>query len=434
MTIPHQECIEDPDDRDDEDDTTRPGSWDPNDITGPAGVGTQHHVAAAMVMPYTIRFENDAKTATAPAAMVTVKQNLDPDLDWTSFQLGNLGFGDTVVEVPANTAFYETRVDLTATRGVVVDVRAGINMAAGEAYWELVALDPMTGALPDDPMAGFLPPNATAPEGEGFVTYTIHPKRPGISGTRVDALATIVFDVNAPILTPAIFHTLDDGPPTVTLTLTPTGAGGTNVVVKWLGDDRGGVGIVSYDVEVSLNGGPYVAWLTDTLQTQATYPGYFGQQLQFRVSTADFLGQQATPVTATTVIIDDDYLHWRAAIFGTAVGDPAQRNALWSDDADPDSDGRSNLYEFLAATDPLVADAQFHPTMRTEGGTQIYRYRLTKVANHLVDHYIQWSPDGVRWFTGGLVFRIVEDHADYWLMEAVLALNGQPPVQFRQVA
>ncbi|MCX6874353.1 MAG: proprotein convertase P-domain-containing protein [Verrucomicrobia bacterium] len=67
-------------------------------------------------------------------------------------------------------------------------------------------------------------------------------------------------------------------------------------------------------------------------------------------------------------------------------------------------------------------------------GTQIYRDRLTKVANHLVDHYLQWSTDGVRWFTGGLVFRIVEDHADYWLMEAVLALNGQPPVQFRQVA
>ena len=104
--------------------------------------------------------------------------------------------------------------------------------------------------------------------------------------------------------------------------------GGTNIDVRWVGNDRGGVGIKSYDVEVSLNGGAYQPWLTNTLQTQATYPGYFGQQLQFRVKTSDFLGQQAQPATATTVIIDDDYLHWRAAIFGNAVGDPALSLAL----------------------------------------------------------------------------------------------------------
>ena len=209
--------------------------------------------------------------------------------------------------------------------------------------------------------------------------------------------------------------------------------GGTNIDVRWVGNDRGGVGIKSYDVEVSLNGGAYQPWLTNTLQTQATYPGYFGQQLQFRVKTSDFLGQQAQPATATTVIIDDDYLHWRAAIFGNAVGDPALRNALWGDDADSDGDGRSNVLEFLAATNPLVADAQFDPTTRTEGGDLIYRYRLTKVANHLVDHFLEWSPDGVHWFTGGLVFRVVEEHADYRLMEAVLTLNGQTGVQIRQV-
>jgi hypothetical protein len=411
----------------------RPASWDPNDIIGPAGVGSQHHVASAMVMPYTIRFENHATTATAPAAMVTVKQKLDPDLDWTSFKLGNLGFGSTVVEFPTNTAFYETRVDLTATRGVVVDVRAGINMATGGAYWEMTALDPVTGILPEDPFAGFLPPNATAPEGEGFVTYTILPKRPGVSGTRIDALATIVFDVNDPIITPAIFHTLDDGPPSLAMDFTHTGAGGTNLVVRWPGDDRGGAGIARYDVEMSLNGGAFLPWHTNTQLTQATYQGYFGQQLEFRVTVRDFLGQTTT-ATAGTVIIDDDYLHWRSERFGTAVDDPAQRNSLWGDDADPDGDGRSNLYEFLAATDPKVADSQFNPTTRTEGGDIIYSYRQTKVANHLVNAKLQWSPDGIHWFTGGMVSRVTGDYDGYRQLEAVLALNGQTGVRFRYSA
>ncbi|MCX6878328.1 MAG: hypothetical protein NTW21_31620, partial [Verrucomicrobia bacterium] len=424
------------------------GSGDPNDLVGPGGYGPLNYLPAANILPYRINFENDS-TASAPAQQVVVTDPLNPHLDWSTFELTEIGFGDQIIPIPPDSQYFETRYECTIDgHDLAVDIFAGIDLGTGQAFCRFYTIDPAT-ELPPTVDIGFLPPEDGTGRGQGHFSFVIKAK-PGLpAGTAIRNIAHISFDGQPIIATNQIdphnpgagtdpnkeaLVTLDDGPPTLTLTLTPTGAGGTNIDVRWLGDDRGGVGIVSYDVEVSLNGGAFEAWQTDTQQTQATYPGYFGQQLQFRVNTADFLGQQATPATATTVIIDDDYLHWRAAIFGTAVGDPAQRNALWSDDADPDTDGRSNLYEFLAATDPLLADAQFNPTTRTEGGVQIYRYRLTKVANHLVDHYIQWSPDGVHWFTGGLVFRIVEDHADYWLMEAVLALNGQPPVQFRQVA
>ena len=46
-------------------------------------------------LPYTIGFENDPKKATAAAQAVTVTQTLDPNLDWTTFQLGDIQLGAT---------------------------------------------------------------------------------------------------------------------------------------------------------------------------------------------------------------------------------------------------------------------------------------------------------------------------------------------------
>jgi hypothetical protein len=57
--------------------------------------------------------------------------------------------------------------------------------------------------FPIDPEAGFLPPNVTPPLGEGFVSYRIKPKSGLPMGTRLDAEASIIFDNNDPLDTPA---------------------------------------------------------------------------------------------------------------------------------------------------------------------------------------------------------------------------------------
>jgi hypothetical protein len=173
-------------------------------------------------MPYTIRFENDANQATAPAAMVTITETLDADLDWATFRLGAIGFGDVAIEVPEDTAFFQTRYDATATLGVFVDIDADINAATGEVRWQFVAIDPETGDLPEDPFVGFLPPNVNGPEGEGFVTYTVRPKKTVQTGDRIDAEASIVFDVNEPVVTAPIFNTFDVGPPSSRVHALPT--------------------------------------------------------------------------------------------------------------------------------------------------------------------------------------------------------------------
>src|SRR5262249_17433742 len=57
---------------------------DPNSINGSPGVGSQHFVPLG-ALPYVINFDNKA-TADAPAQVVTVTQQLDATLDWSTLQ------------------------------------------------------------------------------------------------------------------------------------------------------------------------------------------------------------------------------------------------------------------------------------------------------------------------------------------------------------
>jgi RHS repeat-associated protein len=75
------------------------GPDDPNFIAGPSGSGPQNFVADAATFPYVINFENQP-TAGAPALVVQVTQQLDPNLHWSTFQFGDVGFGNFTVHVP----------------------------------------------------------------------------------------------------------------------------------------------------------------------------------------------------------------------------------------------------------------------------------------------------------------------------------------------
>lgn len=299
------------DDEDEEDEgnderkkSERPGSFDPNDITGPAAFGPANYLVPGVLMPYTIRFENDGELATAPAASVVVTQTLDSDLDWTTFRLGDIGFGDTIIDVPDDVAFFETRYDLTATHGVFVDITAGINIATGQIRWTFTAIDPETGDLPADPLVGFLPPNVNGPEGEGFINYTIRQKSSLVTGDRIDAMASIVFDVNDPILTPQIFHTIDRGAPTSQMTALPVTTSLPQFSVSWSGtDDAQGSGVATWDIFLSVDGGPFALYLDDTPNTSTTFIGTPLHTYAFYSVATDHVGHiEGTPSIADTSV------------------------------------------------------------------------------------------------------------------------------------
>jgi RHS repeat-associated protein len=283
------------------------GAVDPNDLLGPAGFGDAAFIPLNQGLGYTIRFENESD-ATAPAQVVKVSQQLDPNLDWSTFQLGDFGFGSLVFHVPEGRIFYSTRIDVRDSLRVFVDVTANFDVTTGIVQWVFTSLDPVTLDVPDDPLAGFLPPNRSAPEGEGFVSYTVQPLATLNTGTVINAQATVIFDDNKPINTPLVFNTIDALPPTSSVDALPDTVFDPNIPVSWSGqDDDGGSGIASFDIYVSVDGGDFVPWLIGTSDTSGVYVGDFGHTYGFYSVAIDNVGnREVAPDTAQAVTFVSD--------------------------------------------------------------------------------------------------------------------------------
>lgn len=271
--------------------TFRRRSGDPNDILGPEGFGPEKLVPADTALDYTIRFENDPDLADAPAQEIIITSPLDPDLDPRTFRLGDIQLSETYVDVPEGRAFYQTRLDLRETRGVFVDLLAGVDLEKNEAFWIFTSIDPETGELPFDPLKGLLPVNDDTGIGEGSVQYSVLPKQGAQTGDVIDAQATIVFDVNGPIDTPAIFNTLDAIAPTSQVDPLPAVSQDESFTVSWSGSDNAdGSGVAAFDIYVSVNGGAFERWLTGTELTSAVYPGRAGERYGFYAIARDNAG------------------------------------------------------------------------------------------------------------------------------------------------
>ncbi|MCW9679746.1 VWD domain-containing protein [Dolichospermum planctonicum UHCC 0167] len=276
----------------------------PNTLINPDGLGTQHYLTAGAVIPYTIRFSNNAAAGTTPVAQVTITQTLDTDLDLNTFTLQDFGFGDITVDVPNGVQNYSQRLDLRSTRGVFVDASAELNTATGVITWTFTAIDPATGNAANSTTQGFLPPNDQNGAGSGFVAYRVQPKANSANNTRVDAQASITFNTQTPIQTTAVFNTLDSNAPTSQVTALPANSN-ANFTVSWTGTDNGS-GIASYDIYVATDGGQYVLWQDDITATSGIYNGLAGKTYSFYSVATDNLGLTETAPTqadATTTIV-----------------------------------------------------------------------------------------------------------------------------------
>jgi hypothetical protein len=379
--------------------------------------------------PYAIDFENQA-SATAPAQVVVVSQQLESGLDLGTFQLGSFSFGGLTFSVPAGRTFYSTRLDLRSTLGLYVDVNIGLNEVTGVVTWTFTSVDPQTFDLPTSALAGFLPPDVTAPEGEGFVSYLIRPKLGDPTGTRINAKATVVFDNNAPLDTPVIFNTIDGGPPTSTVNPLPavTSSSSPSFVVSWLGaDDAGGSGIAFFEIYVSTDNGPFMPFLLGTTQTSATFTGQFGHSYSFYSVATDNVGnRQATPsaaqavtelvfqtISSTTTTVASSSA---SSVYGqmvtftatiTAGGSPVtvgtvtfqEGNLMLASAVPLDSNGHASfmISSLSAATSPYAITAYYNGTssLATSSGSTnltVTPAPLTVTANNATKVYGQANP------------------------------------------
>lgn len=302
------------------------GSFDPNDKVGPAGSGLAGYIGLQHVMPYTIHFENKS-TAQAPAQEVLIIDQLDPALDWSTFELKQIGFSDTKLHVPPELQNYSATTAV-GTDPNPVRVEVSFDPFTGEVIWLIWSEDPDTGELPENPFAGFLPPNDDSHRGEGFVSYTIRPWSDLETGVEIHNRATIIFDptyaFNEAIQTPFVANTIDNTPPTSTV-LPLLAESPSAIEVEWHGtDDKHGSGIFTYDVFVSENEGPFLLWLSGTSDTWGLYEGQIGRTYRFYSVARDYAGNiESAPAEAdaTTTV----------AFATPSLEATLQGNELWID-------------------------------------------------------------------------------------------------------
>ncbi len=139
------------------------GSYDPNNkLNQPEGIGAQGEMAPTNdPFTYTINFQN---TGTAPAFTVRVEDQLDSDLDWSSFEM------------------------ITASHNYIVQ------MEDGKLVWTFNNI-----MLPDS--------TSNEPESHGHIIYRIKPIADKPLGTVFENTAYIYFDFNEPIITNTTVNT-----------------------------------------------------------------------------------------------------------------------------------------------------------------------------------------------------------------------------------
>jgi len=151
--------------------------------------------------------------ATAPAQQAFIIDCLDPHLDWMTPRVEEISFGDITLTNPHETPVFYERVTIPDYREEEdkqwwVDVRTEFDVEFGCLRLTMRTLDPETGQLPEDPSAGFLPPEDGAGRGQGYITFSALTKREVPHDTVVKNQGAIKFDTNDPMLTNEVFNTV----------------------------------------------------------------------------------------------------------------------------------------------------------------------------------------------------------------------------------
>jgi hypothetical protein len=198
-------------------------------MVGPVGFGDENYIPETRTMDYRILFENK-KEATAPAYRVQITNELDENV----FDINSVRFGSTSHEG--------------------IEYNWKMSREGNKLTWDIKGIE--------------LPPNVNAPEGEGYVTFSVNLK-PGLkNGTQIKNKATIIFDVNEPIETNEYINTLDLNGPTTEMV--SAGEKDGSMIIKCTGTDNES-GISYFRYYASYKDGDFV-YIGDDTSSEFTYP------------------------------------------------------------------------------------------------------------------------------------------------------------------
>ncbi len=234
-------------------------SYDPNAIYGYVSPSGSKYIAKDSVetVNYRIEFENDTAFATSSAHVVEIRDTLDSHyFELSTFAPTYFNIGDKREQLDGTPNFVRT-VDMRPQINTVVQVEGEYDEQTGIARWLFTSLDPMTMEPTDDVMQGFLPVNHDGTSGIGDVGYRIGVKKGLADGTEITNRASIVFDSNEPILTPAWTNIVDGVCPESRVT-DVTYKNDSIVTLSIEGSDERS-GILKYDLYVQYGvGAPWI--------------------------------------------------------------------------------------------------------------------------------------------------------------------------------
>ena len=183
----------------------------------------------------------------------------------------------------------------------IASVTVTLNEPAGSGFFGTGAL-----TLTDNGGPNLItsPVSITLVSGSTYsITRPLNPDdRGGILHPDRDAAHILDPDGNTGTGSKSISWLMDTTPPTSSVSVLPIAITSTSpsFSVTWSGSDNpGGSGIAGYDVYVSTDGGAFVPFMTDTVQTSSVFSGSFGHSYGFYSVAIDGAGnRQPAPTSA----------------------------------------------------------------------------------------------------------------------------------------
>jgi hypothetical protein len=167
----------------------------PEDKYGPVGYGMDYgngYIGERDLFEYRIDYWNK-EDASAPAAIVYIRDTIDTDFDLKTLRFTEIGFLRWKMKLDGG-QYFNINIDCRPDMPYIVNVKGSVDYQSREVFWVHTTLDPATMLLPDDPMAGYLPPIDSTGYQIGWVNFTIKPEVHLPHGTSFENQAFVNFD------------------------------------------------------------------------------------------------------------------------------------------------------------------------------------------------------------------------------------------------
>lgn len=275
------------------------GSTTPEDKYGPIGASVSisdstavHYIDTSKVFEYRIDYWNK-EDATAPAAIVYIRDTLDTDFNLQTLNFTEVGFLKWKVKLEGG-QYFNVNVDCRPEMPYIVNIEGTVDPETREVYWVHTTLDPTTMDLPEDPLSGYLPPIDSTGYQIGWVSYTIKANSNLPDGTVFTNQAHVNFDGvgkwgPAPKEGPYT-NIFDMSMPSSYVNPLPAVQDSLSFTIHLKGQDDGS-GIEKFDIYVADNNNEFKLWKS-TADSTTRFTGEQGHTYKYFVVATDRVGNR----------------------------------------------------------------------------------------------------------------------------------------------